>query len=279
MRLSIITINYNNAKGLRRTFESIKKQTRRDFEYVVVDGNSNDGSKEVINEYKGCIDSWVSEPDTGIYNAMNKGARMSSGEYMLFLNSGDYLYSDDVIEKLLRETFNEEIVCCSMYSYNERNSHLCLPPQNVTLYTFIGGSMLHPATLISRKIFDIVGGYIEDYKIISDWCFFVDSMIVHNCTYKVISNIILTSFNEFGISSTDIDKKRSIAQADFLKKRFPRIIDDYIKIEDEAISNSALYISHLDSSIKSIILFPLRFFNSVMKLRKKLSKRTIIQEC
>ena len=95
----------------------------------------------------------------------------------------------------------------------------------------------------------------------------------------MIDNIILTSFNEFGISSTNIDKKCSIAQANFLKKRFPRIIDDYIKIEDEAISNSALYISHLDDSIKSIISFPLRFFNSVMKLRKKLSKRTIIQEC
>lgn len=277
MRLSIITINYNDAEGLRKTFKSIKNQTYHDFEYVVVDGNSNDGSKEVINEYKECIDKWVSEPDTGIYNAMNKGARMSSGEYMLFLNSGDYLYSNDVLDNLFSNTFKEDIICCSMHSYDDHNNHLCIPPQNVTLYTFIGGSMLHPSTLISKKIFDKVGGYNEDYKVISDWCFFVDCMIVHNCSYQVISNIVLTSFNKFGISSTNTDNKRSIAQEDFLKKRFPRIIDDYVNIEDEAISNSVLYISHLEGSLKLFVSLPFRFFNSILKLRRKLNRRTLIQ--
>lgn len=277
MRLSIITINYNNADGLKKTFESIKNQTCHDFEYIVVDGNSNDGSKDVISVFSKYIDKWVSEPDTGIYNAMNKGAYMSTGEYMLFLNSGDFLYSNDVIEKLLNRKFDEDIICCTMHSYNDKLSHLCLPPQFVSLYTFIGGSMLHPATLISRKIFDTVGGYIEEYKVISDWCFFVDSMIVNNCSFRVFKDIILTSFNEFGISSTNRDNNRRIAQTDFLKKRFPRIIDDYIPLEDEAISNTALYISQLDQRGKKFFSLPLRIFNSVMKLRRKLSKRTIIE--
>lgn len=277
MKLSIITINYNDAVGLKRTFESIKKQSCRDFEYVVVDGNSNDGSKEVIKEYQKYINKWVSEPDTGIYNAMNKGARMSSGEYMLFLNSGDFLHNDDVICRLLNESFDEDIVCCSMLSFGEKSSHLCFPPKNVSLYTFIGGgSMLHPSTLIKRSIFDKVGGYIEDYKIISDWCFFIDSMIVYNCTYRVLKHIVLTSFNQFGVSSKNDGDKRKTAQCEFLNKRFPRIIDDYVTLEDEALSNCTIYISRINGNLKNLLTFPFKIFNSIMKLRIKLSRRTMI---
>ena len=278
MRLSIITINYNNDIGLKDTFESIKKQTNHNFEYVVVDGNSNDGSKNVIQEYQEYINKWISEPDTGIYNAMNKGAKMSTGEYMLFLNSGDFLYHENVIDKLLSESFNEDIVCCSMYSFDDKSNHICLPPKNVSLYTFIGGgSMLHPSTLIKRQIYDKVGGYIEEYKIISDWCFFVDSMVVNNCTYKVLDNIILTSFNEFGVSSKDYQNNRYTAQQEFLEKRFPRIIGDYIPLEEEALSNCAIYISRLNK-LKYILLLPFKILNSIMKLRVKLSMRTVIRK-
>lgn len=277
MKLSIITINYNNAAGLRQTFDSISKQTCRDFEYVVVDGNSNDGSKEVVKEYQEYINKWVSEPDTGIYNAMNKGARMSSGEYMLFLNSGDFLHSDNVIAKLLNEQFDEDIVSCSVLSFDDKLSRIWLPPKNVSLYTFIGGgSMSHPSTLIKRSIFDKVGGYIENYRIISDWCFFIDSMIVHNCTYKVLDHIILTSFNRYGISSSNGVDKRRVAQQEFLYNRFPRIIVDYIPLEDEALSNCAIYISKTDK-MKKILMFPFRVLNYIMKLRIRLSKRTIIK--
>lgn len=278
MKLSIITINYNNAAGLRQTFDSISKQSCRDFEYVVVDGNSNDGSKDIIKEYQKCIDKWVSEPDAGIYNAMNKGARMSSGEYMLFLNSGDFLHNDDVVGRLLNESFDEDIVCCSMFSFGDKTSHLCIPPKNVSLYTFIGGgSMLHPSTLIKRSIFDKVGGYIEDYKIISDWCFFIDSMIVHNCTYRVLEHIVLTSFNQFGISSKNDGDRRKTAQREFMNKRFPRIIDDYIPLKDEALSNCAIYISDINGKLKYFLSMPFKIFNSIMKLRVKLSKRTVIE--
>ena len=277
MRLSIITINYNDAVGLRQTFESIKKQSCRDFEYVVVDGNSNDGSKEVIKEYQKYINKWVSEPDTGIYNAMNKGARISSGEYMLFLNSGDFLHSDNVIEKLLNEQFDEDIVSCSVLSFDDKSSRIWLPPKNISLYTFIGGgAMSHPSTLIKRSIFDKVGGYIENYKIISDWCFFIDSMIVHNCTYKVLEHIILTSFNRYGISSSNGVDKRKIAQQEFLRNRFPRIIGDYIPLEDEALSNCAIYISKINK-MKNVLMFPFRVLNHVMKLRMRLSMRSVIK--
>ena len=84
-KLSIITINYNNEKGLKSTIRSVVEQTRKDFEYIIIDGNSTDGSVNVIKEYSQHITFWVSEPDKGIYNAMNKGVEKASGEYCLFL--------------------------------------------------------------------------------------------------------------------------------------------------------------------------------------------------
>lgn len=278
MRLSIITINYNDAQGLRKTFESIKNQTCKDFEYVVVDGNSSDGSKDVILEYEQYISKWVSEPDTGIYNAMNKGARMSSGQYMLFLNSGDYLYSKDVVQKLIQIKSNDDIICCSVEILDPKGSLIKFPPANVSLYTFIGGgSMLHPATLIGRHIFNEVGGYIESYRIISDWCFFVDAMVVRACSYYVEKGIIVASFNTNGISSTDHGEKRSKAQQEFLESRFKRILCDYNPLADECVSNVSLWLSNSKPSIlKTIIRFEMRVINSILKLRSKLDRRTNI---
>jgi glycosyltransferase involved in cell wall biosynthesis len=97
MKLSIITINYNNAEGLKRTIESVTGQTFRDFEYIVIDGGSTDGSTDVINEYADHISYWVSELDKGIYNAMNKGVAAAHGEYCNFLNSGDIYYNNEIL--------------------------------------------------------------------------------------------------------------------------------------------------------------------------------------
>lgn len=96
MKLSIITINYNNREGLRKTIESVVAQTTREFEYIVIDGGSTDGSVDVIKEFSDYIDYWVSEPDKGIYNAMNKGVKVAHGDYCQFLNSGDWLYDSNV---------------------------------------------------------------------------------------------------------------------------------------------------------------------------------------
>ena len=86
-KLSIITINYNNLEGLKKTFESVFMQTYQDFEYIVIDGGSTDGSKEYIAENTDKINHWVSEPDKGVYHAMNKGIVKASGEYLLFIKT------------------------------------------------------------------------------------------------------------------------------------------------------------------------------------------------
>ena len=110
MRLSVITINMNNRKGLERTIKSVVCQIFADFEYIVIDGASVDGSADVIREYADKIHYWISEPDTGIYNAMNKGILQAKGDYCLFLNSGDALYTTTVLEEVFNQNFSEDII-------------------------------------------------------------------------------------------------------------------------------------------------------------------------
>ena len=106
MKLSIITVNLNNRDGLQKTIDSVVSQTFKDYEWIVIDGGSTDGSKELIEQYADHFTDWVSEPDKGIYNAMNKGIGMASGEYIQFLNSGDSLVSGHVVDQMSEALVN-----------------------------------------------------------------------------------------------------------------------------------------------------------------------------
>lgn len=99
MKFSIITINYNNCEGLEKTIQSVIEQSYKGYEYIVIDGGSTDGSIDIIKKYEPSITFWVSEKDSGIYNAMNKGIRHSTGEYLNFMNSGDTFYEPEVLKK------------------------------------------------------------------------------------------------------------------------------------------------------------------------------------
>lgn len=270
MKLSIITINFNDAQGLEKTIQSVINQTYKDFEYIIVDGASTDGSVDVIKKYSDRLTQWVSEPDTGIYNAMNKGTRMASGEYCLYLNSGDFLAGNDVLEKAFNHKFTEDIVSFGLILFNNKQSWLQLPPNDISLFTFTNGSLPHPSTLIKKEILDMVGGYIETYKIVSDWCFFIEALIVNQCSYKVY-DLPLSKFNCYGISSTS-ETRRNEEMKSHLISRFPYLISDYKLFEEESIYNVLQWIqSH--PILKAITIFPFKVINRVLKLRNRLSKR------
>lgn len=270
-KLSIITINFNNCDGLRKTLESVAAQTTREFEYIVIDGGSTDGSVEVIKDFSSIIDFGISEKDSGIYNAMNKGAKHAHGEYLLFLNSGDTLFDDSVISNVLPKLVNYDIISGCTLDYTENKSYLKVPPEQVSLYTFIGGSLPHPSSFIKRSIFEAIGGYHEEYRIISDWCFFIEAVIINNCSYTTISDVI-AKFNCFGISSTSASMEEP-KTLEFLKNKFGRIVDDYLHIQDESISNSMYWISSQNGIKGKILRLPFKMLNSILRLRNKLGKR------
>ena len=200
--ISIITINYNDKVGLERTLKSVTNQTYRNFEYIIIDGESKDGRKEVIEEYNAKIDYWISESDTGIYNAMNKGILKAKGQYLLFINSGDELFNSTVLEENVKEIHSEDLIYFDLLQVFEDRTNVHQFPDEINYNTFLTVTIGHPTTFIKKDLFNKVGLYDENLKIVADWNFFSLAFIKHNCSTRHI-NKVLSKFYMDGISSTN----------------------------------------------------------------------------
>lgn len=207
MKLSIVTVNLNNRDGLQKTIDSVICQTFHDLEWIVIDGGSTDGSRELIEQYSDHFAYWVSEPDKGIYNAMNKGIRVTHGDYLLFLNSGDWLYKDNVLESVFLNNPTEDFVYCddggSKGVIADGGSPSVIDFRFLYTYTICHQTIFH-----NRRVFD-AGLYDERYKIVADWKLLYQHIIKNNATYRKL-NILLcvlqegTSYDE---SRTEIERK------------------------------------------------------------------------
>lgn len=232
MKLSIITINYNNLSGLRKTVGSVFAQTCRDFEYIIIDGASTDGSKEYLDTIKAntIVDEAntdrnsqiykltnlqiVSEPDTGIYNAMNKGVRASHGDYLLMLNSGDYLVDSNVIARIIPELDGTDIIQGN--TIVERNRKLFIHRgyghSDLSFIEIQHGDFPHQATFAQRSVFERYGYFDESYKLIADTIFFLKALGYGNATFKYVDSNI-AYFAPGGVSDTqkvlqEMERKR-----------------------------------------------------------------------
>ena len=205
-KLSIITINYNNLEGLKRTVESVVNQTWQQFEYIVIDGGSTDGSAAYIESQSDTIDYWVSETDKGIYNAMNKGIAKATGEYLLFLNSGDQLYSDIVLEQNHTKIADFDLIYFNIEFTESKTSKIITYPQKLAFSDFYLGTLCHQSTFINKNIFNELGLYDETLKFVSDWKFFILALFKHNCSYLKVDEILTTYYLD-GISSDLINQK------------------------------------------------------------------------
>ena len=200
MTLSIITVNLNNRDGLQRTIDSVVSQTFTDYEWIVIDGGSTDGSRELIEQYSDHFAYWCSEPDKGIYNAMNKGIAHAKGEWLQFLNSGDWLYEDSTLEKVFAKEYEAEILYGDLILTKNDTTQPIIYDSDLTLYTLYYKSLPHPSSFIKRALFSDKQ-YNEDLKIVSDWAFFLE------CAMKKIRFIhigfYISYYDSTGISSTN----------------------------------------------------------------------------
>ncbi|WP_299367900.1 glycosyltransferase family 2 protein [Winogradskyella sp.] len=200
--LSIITINYNNTDGLRETMKSVMSQTWKDFEHIVIDGGSTDSSVEVIQSFSYDHLIWISEPDHGIYNAMNKGIKKASGKYLLFLNSGDVLSGSEVLSKISSDLKNDyDLVIGSIKTVKEAIDKIIKPPSIITLKYLLTNSLPHPSTFYKNELFEIYGMYNEQNKIVSDWEFNLKLFASTEVNYKIVEYIV-SVFDLSGISSS-----------------------------------------------------------------------------
>ena len=236
MRLSIITINRNNAEGLEKTLLSVASQSYREFEYIVVDGASTDRSVEVIKRYESEFEhlKWVSEPDLGIYNAMNKGIRKSTSDYIQILNSGDRLAAPDVIERMLAaldSAGNPSILYGNMikcFPDGHQMVDKCFAGQEITMLGMFNGTLNHDPAYIRRDLFDLYGYYDERLHIVSDWKWYVRA-IVFGKEKPLYVDMEVTFFDMTGISETNL-RLRDKERHQELEKMLPRaILVDYEK--------------------------------------------------
>jgi len=262
-KVSIITINYNNAPGLKKTIDSVINQDYDDYEYIVIDGNSSDHSKDIIQSFSDKIHYWVSEPDNGIYHAMNKGIRIAQGEYIHFLNSGDYYASNDVLSFVFSKEYKVPFIRgIQICDYGDRRVRWTnLGNHEVTLYDMYVNTLLHQATFIRRDMFGKYGFYDENLKIVSDWKFFFKAILGGERTVFTEKEFIV--FEMEGISTNKLYGERHFEERhQIIRELMPdNIIQDYERLRKLEKDS---YIPELIKSNK----FYMCIFRVVNKLHK-----------
>lgn len=236
MKLSVITINKNNALGLGQTVASVLAQTVQDFEYIIIDGDSTDGSVEIINDVltrckKVLSVKWLSEPDKGIYNAMNKGIQMATGEYLLFLNSGDSLASEDVVRKVNKEEFAADIVIgkCNVQK-DGKTVWIYIPKKSYSFGTLFFHGISHQAAFIRKNVFERYGFYDESYKYNGDIEFWYRTIINNKVSTQdinfVVSNYCLGGLSDVLKDKPDFKEEHKRIMSNPLYEKF---IGDYVE--------------------------------------------------
>jgi glycosyltransferase involved in cell wall biosynthesis len=227
MKLSIITINLNNAVGLEKTILSVICQKFTDYEYIVIDGNSTDNSVEIIEKYSDRIHYWVSEPDTGIYNAMNKGIRKASGEYVIFMNSGDRFINEQTLLNVFSKEHNSDLLIGSIILDGNLFKEKKTVSRKITFYYFLSEFIWHQATFTKRSLFYEIGFYDEQLKISSDWKYALLALVKYNRSFEILDEEIALMETK-GISGSNganvlIKKEHD----ETIRNYFPYFYEDY----------------------------------------------------
>lgn len=273
-KLTIITINFNNKKGLIKTLESIKGQSFVDFEFIVIDGGSTDGSAEILKETS-IITSWISEIDNGVYHAMNKGIQMASGKYINFMNSGDEFYSNDTLEQL-NELLNSDYDIFygnTLYYVGDTYRREEIPPEKLSFSYLYNFGINHQASFIKRSLFHDSFFYNENYKICADWEFFMYNLCIRNVSYKY-KNIFICNYDFSGISADPKNLKQYYDEKKLTIKKYFSLFEDDLQVLEELNSKRIKQVLHIKNSkfawriMKWIISFFLLFTG---KPRKKIT--------
>jgi len=280
MVLSIITINRNNAAGLEKTLQSVASQTFKGFEYIVVDGASTDGSVEVIKKFEPQFANlkWVSEPDSGIYNAMNKGVRLASGDYVQILNSGDCLASYKVTELMianLDKAGHPSILYGNMvkcFPDGKRVVDKCFAGQEITMLGMFTGTLNHNPAYIRRDLLEKYGYYDESLKIVSDWKWYLQAIILGGEKPQYV-DMDVTLFDMTGISENAnnkavIQKERQMVLEELIPSVYLR---DYERYSEDACVMRRIHRHPLASKL---VWFVER---CLFKLEKRQNKKKSIQ--
>lgn len=234
MKISIITVNFNDKVGLEQTLQSetaLRTSDALQKEIIIIDGGSTDESAEVIKKYENAISYWCSERDRGIYHAMNKGVEKASGDYCIFMNSGDTFASDDVLTNVFADgarlpEFSDVITGATYYCNPEtKTEELGFPPKKVSLGFFYNKTLQHQSSFIKTSLLRKFP-YDESLKIAGDIKFWIQCLILNGSSYAS-SDIPVAKFNLLGVLSRPEDAEYNELRRIFSDLKMNRIIFDY----------------------------------------------------
>lgn len=227
MKISVITVCFNAKDTIEETFISLKKQTCKDFEHIVIDGASTDGTTEIINKYKDNITHFISEPDNGVYDAMNKGIKRAGGDFVFFLNANDILYDENVLKnvaEILDKYPDTKFLFGNVNNISEDKKTSTIQSYNKVknIFYFINNNICHQSIFYHRSLFDEFGYYSNEFKIYADWEFNI-KCLVENKVQAIHLPITISNF-QFGGMCTNINNRKLYKMENDLlvKKYFPQ---------------------------------------------------------
>jgi glycosyltransferase involved in cell wall biosynthesis len=221
---SVITINYNDCEGLRETMKSVFNQSNTDFEYIIIDGGSTDGSINYIKSVSHKLSYWVSENDKGIYDAMNKGIQVASGNYLIFLNSGDSFVHSNILNEIKKaELKDSDIIYGDINIKNKRDcTDVLRYPSRLTLDFWKNSTINHQASAIKKALFSEMGNYDLSYTIAADYAFFLKCFFLGK-KFKYLDQVLI-NYDLNGKSSRDENQYKLE-----MKRAWHNILPSYLR--------------------------------------------------
>lgn len=210
MLISIITVNFNNLEGLKKTMNSVLDQSYPNIQYIVIDGASTDGSANFIKSHQYALYHYVSETDTGAYDAMNKGLAKATGHYILFLNSGDYLFNASVIQSFVDSKPDEDIIYGYLEIQERQRRWTKTYPTKLSFSYFLKDSLPHSAGAFFKKscFVEELSFYDDDLEIMADWKWSMIGLFKKGYSYRCIKATI--GVFEFGNGISSFPENRQL---------------------------------------------------------------------
>lgn len=209
MKISLLTVSLNSAATIKQTIESITSQDYKDIEYIIVDGNSTDATVEIIKSYNSFINAWISEPDKGIYDAMNKAISMATGEVVGILNSDDFYANDQILSQVAKAFLDPsiDVVFGDLVFVDPANLNKVVRKYSSEKWhpeKFARGFMpAHPTVFVRRRYYEQYGLFKTDYKIAADYELLIRFLYVHHLRYKYLP-LTMVKMRRGGVSSRNI---------------------------------------------------------------------------
>lgn len=270
---SIITVCYNEVTHIQETLDSIVSQTFHNYELIVVDGGSTDGTKEIIERYSSQITWWCSEADKGTYNAMNKGVSHTKGQYVIFMNGGDKFYNDNVLENIVKANYTADII--EGYAIAKDTKELIHQHDDDLTHKLLVDGICHQSTLIRRELL-AENPYDEKYKIVADWKFWILMLLRDRCTYQFLDMTVAVidttgiTYSQFQQNLEERDNVLAELQSDTTIGYMAKVLRDYNYLTHNTLVQHAVY---LDRHSKKGYNLVRKIAKRVVKVIKKLNQK------